>query len=578
MKNKNNINEEENISDRMELPILLLNTNMYRVTYIGVILNSEEARNIVLSILEKQNFEKINELKGNFTLLINEKGKERYYAYRNAFSTSQLFYKIKNGKFIFSHKLNSIVDRFSCLCEEYFKLYLNTEIDLTQLTPYRGISRLLPGYLLKFEFNQVKLKKIWNIGNKYKELSKEEYIYNFNYILKNVIGEYIDYFENEKIGIEISGGMDSSTIASIIRVISPNGIFDSISSIINPSIDSQTEEGNLQLIQYINDKLNFVPLQSNTDDFWAFKNAENMKSSSDEPNPLLINYDMYNTIHNEISSKGISAVFSGDGADEVFCSTRSYIYDYFSNKRFKEGITLLEKDALFLNQPIWKLIIAHAFPHMLPSYVKFDFLKRMNRSTWYNVGNSLSVICSPDWIKKPMSNMKYSEIEKHRNKILEPYIEDKGKHYDYEFMTLVSNLNWLDNTISYPNGINRIYPFKDSRIIELVFNMPFDIKRELGLNKKLLRESFTDIIPQKILKNPDRSGFEFIIRKGFSNEWNFINKLIDNSIAAEYGWIDKEKLKNAALLYKYGQKEFINPLVRTLSLELWLQSTVNKNF
>ena len=49
------------------------------------------------------------------------------------------------------------------------------------------------------------------------------------------------------------------------------------------------------------------------------------------------------------------------------------------------------------------------------------------------------------------------------------------------------------------SGVEIRVPFADHRIFEFVFNVPWEIKFENGVEKSLLRRSMEDILPEKIL-------------------------------------------------------------------------------
>ncbi|WP_423190206.1 asparagine synthase-related protein [Alkalibacterium sp. f15] len=432
------------------------------------------------------------------------------------------------------------------------------------------VTRLLPGHLLEYSRNGIQTTRIWFIKNDPIN-SEESFKFKFKDTFYTVINDYLKYLEENKVGFEVSAGLDSSTILSIARDLNPHEIFYSISSIITPEIDSHTKLGNVDKISDLNNSLNLLPIQHDTSEFWAFKNIEK-SLNCEEPNPLLVNFDMYQTIHQKVNTYGITHLFSGEGADEILSSSRNYLFDFFSNMRFSKGLEILNRESVFLKQPMWKLLAAYVVPTFLPKMLKYEYLNKMNTQTWYNLSNNISFIESPPWIIKDNCKIHPSVIEKHRCAVLEPSIKEKGKQFDHEFMSLVSNLNWLDTNVAKPNSVYRLYPFKDKRLIELAFNVEFELKMDLGLNKRGLRETFNNIIPRNILEKPDQSQFEFITRNGINKEWLKVENLIKNSVAADYGWIDKEKLMEAALNYKFGKKENVNALVRTLGLEIWLQN------
>ncbi len=59
-------------------------------------------------------------------------------------------------------------------------------------------------------------------------------------------------------------------------------------------------------------------------------------------------------------------------------------------------------------------------------------------------------------------------------------------------------LDRMDRTSMY-SGLEARVPFADHRIMEYVFNVPWEMKRRDGIEKSLLRDAFADIIPHELL-------------------------------------------------------------------------------
>lgn len=59
-------------------------------------------------------------------------------------------------------------------------------------------------------------------------------------------------------------------------------------------------------------------------------------------------------------------------------------------------------------------------------------------------------------------------------------------------------LDRMDRTSMY-SGLEARVPFADHRIIEYVFNVPWEMKRRNGVEKSLLRDAFKDIVPHELL-------------------------------------------------------------------------------
>ena len=68
------------------------------------------------------------------------------------------------------------------------------------------------------------------------------------------------------------------------------------------------------------------------------------------------------------------------------------------------------------------------------------------------------------------------------------------------------NLRWFMQTLldrmdrtSMAWGLEARVPFADHRIVEYVYNVPWSMKYENGMEKKLLRDACKDLLPPQLL-------------------------------------------------------------------------------
>ena len=62
----------------------------------------------------------------------------------------------------------------------------------------------------------------------------------------------------------------------------------------------------------------------------------------------------------------------------------------------------------------------------------------------------------------------------------------------------MQTLDRMDRASMY-SGLEARVPFADHRIVEYVFNVPWDMKYRDGVEKSLLREACKELLPEKIL-------------------------------------------------------------------------------
>ena len=65
-------------------------------------------------------------------------------------------------------------------------------------------------------------------------------------------------------------------------------------------------------------------------------------------------------------------------------------------------------------------------------------------------------------------------------------------------------LDRMDRTSMY-SGLEARVPFADHRIIDYVYNVPWKMKYQNGVEKALLRDAFRDLLPPELLHRQKKS-------------------------------------------------------------------------
>ena len=87
-----------------------------------------------------------------------------------------------------------------------------------------------------------------------------------------------------------------------------------------------------------------------------------------------------------------------------------------------------------------------------------------------------------------------------------PYLEDENSVDRRRREITYLSIKWFMQTLldrmdraSMYSGLEARVPFADHRIIEYVFNVPWDMKYRYGMEKALLREACKNLLPDKLL-------------------------------------------------------------------------------
>ena len=71
--------------------------------------------------------------------------------------------------------------------------------------------------------------------------------------------------------------------------------------------------------------------------------------------------------------------------------------------------------------------------------------------------------------------------------------------------------------MSMANGLEVRVPFLDYEVVNFLFSLPSDYKINGRMRKRILQDSFRDILPRQLYNRP-KKGFEVPLLKWFRNE------------------------------------------------------------
>lgn len=87
-----------------------------------------------------------------------------------------------------------------------------------------------------------------------------------------------------------------------------------------------------------------------------------------------------------------------------------------------------------------------------------------------------------------------------------PHLSDETETERKRYNIAYLNIKWfmqtlldrMDRTSMY-SGLEARVPFADHRVIEYVFNVPWEMKYQNGVEKALLRDACKDLLPEELL-------------------------------------------------------------------------------
>lgn len=278
------------------------------------------------------------------------------------------------------------------------------------------------------------------------------------------------------VGIALSGGLDSSIIASVARnERAHGGPGIGLLSAVNPG-SKDDESAFVDIMERaLGQNVDRFSLELDRDgrlfDKLAFCNGHN-----DGPIQSFSNVLFYELVK-KAKASGIKVILTGQGADEAFCGYRKYPFFYtsqlFKNRQYLNGLRTL------LGFGVNNSILKDLRYAELKRYIGKANTNVMGRAT-SEAYRPFSLGAGSDLAQRQWQDIAHFSV---------PYL----CHYE--------------DRMSMAASCEVRAPFLDYRVIELGLSMPEDLKLKSGWTKYALRKAFESDLPKEVAWRKDKKGF-----------------------------------------------------------------------
>lgn len=497
-------------------------------------------------------FDKLN---GAFSIAIYNNKRDELILARDKFGNKPLFYYYGDDEFIFSSDLNDIVEYG--IKKEINNIALNIYFTFTYIpapyTIYKNVNKVEAGNCVKLENNTVNKKKYYNLSER---IRKVNIIKDYNICKKEIKYQLFKSIErrmevDKKIGLFLSGGIDSSILANIISKVSKKRIH---TFTIGYNIGAFDESKKAEVVAKYNNTFHHSSLLDYKE---AMKNLDIILSSFGEPYADSSAIAAYYV--SKLAKEEVEIVFGGDGADELFAGYEKYLIKYYKNKYniIPKNIRniLIEPTINKIPQNRYTNSILRKIKKVINTDSKNDFIMRFNMMCLgYN--NQLRAQLFNEEKNKDISYLIrpiYNELE-NLDELTRTLFTDMKVGLEGDMIPKIERTSNLNSLIVRT-------PFLDPEFIEMSFMIPSDFKLKGNNKKYILKETFKDILPRYIINAP-KHGFGVPV-----GEW--LKKELKNDLLE---LTERDFIENQGLFkYEYIEKIIQEHLsgINDFSFQLW---------
>jgi asparagine synthase (glutamine-hydrolysing) len=500
---------------------------------------------------------------GEYAIVLYDPATRRLLLSRDHIGARPLYYHVSSDRLIVSSQLAPLLDLFGVsreIDEEYVAGCMSRG-PRVGLTPYKHIHAVKPAHLLTTdESGKLTENRYWQLepGQEIRFANDDEYEEAFRHHLRDAVRAPLR--TDRPVMIELSGGLDSSTIACLAdEAIRKNETqtpeFDTVSYVYDESPTSDESK----FIQCVESHLGRAGIHVRDEDSRLLPpDGEVLDVVS--PNPVLCSFSYHAALCRLMNENGARVLLAGVGGDQVLGASYDP-YPLLADLLVRRKPLNLHRELRLwsqtLNKPyvslLWQKTVVPVLPRRLQPYCRRAAMNRV--PSWFN----------PSFVAR--TGLREQELPP-----LDPFgfALPSERDRSISYLSVVKNISPCHRREL--TCLNSSYPFMHRPLIEFLQAIPFEQFLRPGENRSLMRRALRDVLPEKIVRRKTKGDPSEGLARAIAHELPAVRSLFTDSRVCALGFMDSALLLAAIERAKYGLEVFAGALLTTISLEFWLRA------
>ncbi len=475
------------------------------LTYNGEIYNYIELRNelaakgrqfqtasdseVILAAYAEWGTECVSRFNGMWAFAIHDANRNQLFLSRDRFGVKPLFFTDQPDLFAFGSEIGQLLpylkdrqtdlDRARCFL-------LTGGLDLDDETFFKGIHKLPAGSnaIYHMRENRLSVRRYYSLKPRsdVSSLGQVEAQSLFATALEDAVR--LRLRSDVLVGTCLSGGLDSSSIATIASALSANTSAQPFNAITAISEEASTDETPFAAEVVRNSRLNWVRIQPSYQDF-----AESLPSivrSQQEPfgGPSLT---MQYFVMKAARENGIKVLLDGQGGDETLLGYEKYYYTYLSQQWRDAGLAGVLEGLASIRVANGRLGAKGLAKYVLGARLATMRASAHRRGMPHLTGFSGTPSHIADFARASSDPFALQKLE-------------------IETTNLPVLLRYEDRN-SMLHGVEARLPFLDYRLVELSLSLPVQFKIRQGWTKWMLRKTMDGRMPDYVVWRRNKYSF-----------------------------------------------------------------------
>ncbi len=502
-------------------------------------------------------------LLGDFAFAVWDARVQSLYAARDIMGVRPLFYHSAEGRLAFASEVQALLTlpEVSRAPDEVMAgeaLLWWSAFSPIERTFFRDVRRLPPAHWLRWTAHGLRVERYWDIDprRQIRCARREEYIEQYMDLLRRSVACRLR--SARPTGIFLSGGMDSSALASVAGQLSPG---PGAHAFHMQLVDDANDESPLaeRVAQRAGMPFHSIPLR-----------GENVLGEL-EPYIRLHGVPLADlAFPNDLglmhlaAQTGCGSVLTGDGNDELFCFPWFYVADLLRRLRWFHLARILGPYARYYGRTP-RHFLKNAMRYAAPRAA----LRLWKRHRWKS---------PPPWIAPDFSRCS-GLLE--RLRAVSPPRKLASISEQENYVTLTRGRRVLFDEMRDLSasrlGLEYRFPCYDRRLLEFMFAVPWEAKVDGWRVKPFLRGA-PGLLPPELQHSRHKASYmQYQARLQRNQNWNPLRPLLDSPPAGAEAFLSlTEARRIASRFFDQDDRSELPTFLALVGFLLWLKTSVDR--
>jgi asparagine synthase (glutamine-hydrolysing) len=497
---------------------------------------------LILAAYARVGPDAIARLVGDFAFVLWDAGRGRLVAARDALGVKRLSWAPMGDGVVFSSTQFPLAAT-DALDDEYVYSYLTGAPRRATASIWRDVHAVAPGHYHIVERGRQDVQQYWAPGERPSVMPKGErdQVAELRALLKTAVGACLR--AEGPVWAELSGGVDSASVYGLADELRAEGLRSQIAGTYS-FVDDMAGANEDRFLSAV---LSERPVRNERITTTApFHDDGAAPPMTDEPRVYFVNWARDRHAERLVSGAGGSVILSGGGSDFYLTGTPTYLADLVRSLSVAAALRGAHEHATAYRTSTWKILWAYG---LRPLYEGRDARLRRGQAI--------------EWIDAA----RVAEVRAQQQDAPSDHVTHAAHHARRE---LRGAAQFFELPLTHP-PVEKRYPFFDRRVIDFALGLDPRMLLRSGLTKWALREAIRGAVPEAVRTRRSKGYIDGRTLWALSHHEPLIARLVRGSILADAGWVDRARLEAAVARARSGLVVGSGPLIRVLSLEVWLR-------